>query len=100
MPAWDPGHDVIINSQSKLYDLLKTERTGVNSFHVQQAEDLPKNFIVSAKTEDGVIEAIEFTGGQFIMGFQFHPEELVRQNGEFGKVFEMFIAEATNVNPK
>ncbi len=100
LPAWEPWHDVIINSQSKLYDLLKTERTGVNSFHVQQAEDLPKNFIVSAKTEDGVIEAIEFTGGQFIMGFQFHPEELVRQNGEFGKVFEMFIAEATNVNPK
>ena len=100
LPAWEPWHDVIINSQSKLYDLLKTERTGVNSFHVQQAEDLPKDFIVSAKTEDGVIEAIEFTGGQFIMGFQFHPEELVRQNGEFGKVFEMFIAEATNVNPK
>ena len=83
-----------------MFDLLKTEKTGVNSFHVQQAKDLPRNFIVSAKTEDGVVEAIEFSGEQFIMGFQFHPEELVRQNAEFGKVFEMFIAEAINIKLK
>ena len=100
IPAWEPWHDVFINSQSKLFDLLKTEKTGVNSFHVQQAKDLPRNFIVSAKTEDGVVEAIEFSGEQFIMGFQFHPEELVRQNAEFGKVFEMFIAEAINIKLK
>lgn len=96
LPGGEPWHEVAINKDSKLYEIIGIEKWDVNSFHVQKADKLPKDFIVSAKTEDGVIEGIEATNYPFLAGYQFHPEELSWKDEVAGEIFKWFIKASKN----
>lgn len=65
-------HKIIIKEKTFLNKVYKGN-ADVNSFHHQSIKDVAKGFIVSAKTEDGSIEAIE--NGN-IVGVQWHPEAM------------------------
>ena len=91
LAAWEPWHNINLTPGSKLEGILGVEKIETNSFHVQQTGELPKGFIVAARADDGVIESIEYTGDQFVMGFQFHPEEMVRKDERFGAIFKAFL---------
>jgi len=45
---------------------------------------------VSARTPDGVVEAIEAPGKTFCLGVQFHPERLIKRDILFLKIFQAF----------
>lgn len=75
IPGDQATHELEINPESQLYRLLQKETWKVNSFHVQKVESMPEGFIVSAKAGD-VVEAMENTQDAFLVGYQFHPEEL------------------------
>lgn len=47
-----------------------------NSIHHQAVRDVAPGFEVSARSDDGVIEAIEAPGKRFFLGVQWHPEYL------------------------
>lgn len=47
----------------------------VNSRHKYEIINV-NNAIVSARSDDGIIEAIEFPNKRFTMGVQWHPEDL------------------------
>ena len=68
-------HSVKVKEDSKLYSILNKSDFMVNSrhsFHI-----LPNEYFDSvAFTEDGYIEAIEMKDKKFIMGVQWHPENL------------------------
>lgn len=87
----EPWHEVKINKDSKLYEIVGAETWDVNSFHVQKADKLPKDFIISAKTNDDVIEGIESTNYPFLVGYQFHPEELSWKDEKAGEIFKLFV---------
>ncbi|MDN4523130.1 gamma-glutamyl-gamma-aminobutyrate hydrolase family protein [Fictibacillus fluitans] len=73
-----PTHSITVEENSLLYDLTerKTELK-VNSFHHQAVKKAPSRLRPVAYASDGVIEAIEsMEKGQFILGVQWHPEEL------------------------
>lgn len=70
-----PTHNVIIEKDSTLFQLypqLKPLR--VNSFHHQAVCDGGEKFKVVAKSEDGIIEAMESREFKSIIGVQWHPE--------------------------
>ena len=69
-------HDIKIKKNTKLYSILKKETLGVNSIHHQCIDKLGNNLIVSAKSDDGVIEGIEIESGWDAIGIQGHPEYL------------------------
>lgn len=46
----------------------------VVSIHHQAVHRLGRGMVVEASSEDGVIEAIRWTGGSFVCGVQWHPE--------------------------
>jgi putative glutamine amidotransferase len=48
----------------------------VNSFHHQAVKQLAPGFIATAMSPDGVVEAIELDSGGFVVGVQWHPEDL------------------------
>lgn len=48
----------------------------VNTRHHQSAREAGRDLIVSARAPDGVIEAVEGTGPGFLLGVQWHAEEL------------------------
>lgn len=52
---------------------MKTAR--VNTVHHQAVKGLGKSLRIEARAEeDGVIEAIRYTGDSYIFAFQWHPE--------------------------
>lgn len=69
-------HKININKDSILYYLFGNEML-VNSRHKFVLEDVIYPFIISAKSDDNYIEAIEYIDdNHFVLGVQFHPEDL------------------------
>lgn len=69
-------HDVTVEPGTLLGRILGAERTVVNSFHHQSIDKVAPGFRVSARSPDGVVEAIERTDHPFYVGVQWHPERM------------------------
>ena len=69
-------HPITITKNTFLYDIYKTSNLDVVSFHTFKIARVDnKDLIVSAKSKDGVIEAVEYhKDNNNILGIQFHPE--------------------------
>ena len=70
----EPTHSVTIEPNSTLYNIYKEESLFVNSFHHQAVDDSGERFRVTARSADGVVEAIESREFKSIVGVQWHPE--------------------------
>ena len=86
----DPTHSVNIVEGSILSSLYEEQHIYVNSFHHQAVGDTGQRFRVTARSADGLIEAIESTEHKSIMGVQWHPECL----SEGLPIFQWLIREA------
>lgn len=68
-------HLVSIESGTLLHQLYHKKSATVNSVHHQSVERLGKGLQISARAEDGIVEAIEsLDPNRFVMGVQWHPE--------------------------
>ena len=72
----DVAHRVEIEPGTMLRSLLSSASVQVNSNHHQAVKDVGKSLRISARSSDGVIEALEFTGGRFGLLVQWHPERI------------------------
>jgi putative glutamine amidotransferase len=89
------AHAVRLNSNSRLARAMGCATARVNSFHHQALRDVPPGFVVTAESEDGLVEAIESPARRFAVGVQCHPEEMWSTSApEFGKLFEAFVDSA------
>lgn len=86
----DIGHYINVLPGTRLFEIFGTNKILVNSFHHQAAREVPKNFVVSATSSDGIIEAIEHKTKP-IMAVQWHPEIMIRKHPVMLKIFENFI---------
>lgn len=83
-------HKDYIEDNTILFDILKQKEIMVNSIHRYMAKGVGKDFVVSAVSEDGIIEGIEGKDkSHFVVGIQFHPEVLPQYN----EIFKRFIDE-------
>jgi len=83
-------HSVLVEQGSTLYNIYSGSELMVNSFHHQAVDDVGKRFRVVARSEDGIIEAMESTEYKSILGVQWHPECLE----EGLPIFTWLVAEA------
>lgn len=69
-------HDIeIIDKDSIIYTIYNKIKLNVVSLHSYNPKWIGKNFKITAKASDGVIEAIEYNDkNYFILGVHFHPE--------------------------
>lgn len=84
-------HEVDIKSDSPLYDLLKKEKLGVNSYHHQAVCTVGDKLSVMAVSEDGLVEAVCRKDRTFVWGVQWHPEFLYRKDADAKKIFQAFV---------
>jgi putative glutamine amidotransferase len=86
----DIGHYVDVKPSTRLRKIFDTDRLLVNSFHHQAAKVVPPNFIISAESSDGIVEAIEHKSKP-IMAVQWHPEIMIRKHPIMLRIFQEFI---------
>jgi putative glutamine amidotransferase len=84
------AHPIETQAGTRLADILGTS-AHVNSFHHQAVARVAEGFQISAIAPDGVIEAIELPGDQFVVGVQWHPESLVMSDHSMAALFQAFV---------
>jgi putative glutamine amidotransferase len=89
----EPSHSVELEPDSVLARATGDTRLEVNSFHHQAVDQLGANLRVVAKSPDGVIEAIEATDREFVVGVQWHAESMA-ERPEQARLFAAFIEAA------
>ncbi len=87
-------HKVNILTPSKLDSIIGRSAVNTNSSHHQAIKNVGQSFVVSARADDGIIEAIEKEGDKYCLGIQWHPEFEVSEADR--KIFKSFIQAATS----
>jgi putative glutamine amidotransferase len=71
-----PAHVVTLMSGSTLARAFGQPQVRVNTTHHQAVKDLGTGMVAVGHAEDGLVEAVEVSGGAFCVGVQWHPELL------------------------
>lgn len=95
-PAQHASHFIQLEKGSILQSIMGEKSVKVNSYHHQAVKDVPDPFVVSARSSDGIIEAIESSTHRFVVGVQWHPEAL--RDAYSSKLFAEFIKESSELN--
>lgn len=85
-------HTLTVVPDSNLAAVLGATQVNANSYHHQAVKDLGDGLVVSARSEDGMIEGIEDMRHGYVMGLQTHPESLAFRGDErWRRLFESFV---------
>lgn len=92
----EPVHEIQVEPGSRLARLLRATRVGVNSTHHQAVDRVAELFAVTARSTDGVIEALELAPAHagalpWLVSVQFHPERLAPRQPRFRALFRDFV---------
>jgi putative glutamine amidotransferase len=83
-------HDVRVETNTRLGNSLATDRVMVNSMHHQAIKHLGTGLVATAWAADGLIEAAECTDGHYVIGVQWHPEDMTQIDGQ-RRLFTEFL---------
>lgn len=90
----DKVHEVTLTPNSLLAKITGERSLGVNSTHHQAVGRVASPLRVTAKSSDGIVEAMELkdTGLlPYLLAVQFHPERLTDRYKEFLGIFGSFV---------
>jgi len=83
-------HDVNIEPNTLLAEMLGVNKVGTNSLHHQALSKVGEGLVVSARADDKVIEGVEMPSKRFVLGVQWHPE-CMPESPQMQHLFEAFI---------
>jgi putative glutamine amidotransferase len=95
-------HDVTVDTGSRLANVLGDTRIAVNSSHHQSLDRIASGLRVTARSSDGIVEGVEWTGEDWwMLGVQWHPEELTRDDKPWDRrLFDAFAKAVTGSHPR
>lgn len=85
-------HTLRVEESSRLGHIAQARTISVNSMHHQGIDELGRGLVATAWAHDGLIEAVEGRGNTFLLGVQYHPEELVDRDPTAQAIFVAFAA--------
>jgi putative glutamine amidotransferase len=89
-----PAHSVEIDPDSVLARALGRTTVDVNSYHHQAADQVGRGLRAVAWSPDGLIEAVEAPGRDFVVGVQWHAEAMASELPEQAALFRAFVEAA------
>jgi putative glutamine amidotransferase len=95
-PKWQPTHEVEVSEGSCVGEIVERRSVKVNSYHHQGIKELGEDLVVSARSADGVIEAVEAIepGKRWVVGVQWHAEAMREAGAEHRNLFEAHVRAA------
>jgi putative glutamine amidotransferase len=93
-----PTHELRLDPDSRLAEVLGADRIATNSFHHQGIDRLGEGLVPVAWAADGTIEAYEDPAKPFLIGVQWHAE-LHRDREPEQRLFAEFIAASSAEDP-
>ncbi len=87
-----PHHQVEIRRGTMLHEILGLTHLSVNSMHHQAVKAAAPDFIVSARAEDGIVEAFENPNRKFMLGVQWHPEHMWQSYDSARRIWSAFVS--------
>lgn len=85
-------HYVDVVHDTLLHEITQQDVIRVNSDHHQANRKIANGFLICGKSSDGIIEAIESKQHRFVLGVQWHPENMAVVDDDMSlKVYEAFI---------
>lgn len=90
-PRWHPTHVVKVYKDNILRNTIGQDKIKVNSLHHMNVKDIGKGFKVAARSNDGLVEAIENERAPFQLGVQWHPEAMVDNDESSRLLFSRFV---------
>jgi putative glutamine amidotransferase len=89
------AHPVKVQDGSRLAGILGVLEVDVNSFHHQAINRLGRGLEAVAWAPDSIVEGVELgDDGQFVVGVQWHPEELVGHDPSARRLFAALVDRA------
>lgn len=89
-------HSVAVEPGTLLAEALGgATEVEVNSLHHQGIRDLAPALTPIGYAPDGLVEAVEAAGQPFMLGVQWHPENLAPDDPTMRGIFKSFVAAAT-----
>ena len=73
-----------------MFEIIGKEEIMVNSYH-KRCRGTNDLFKITAVSDDGIIESIEYLGESFAVGVQWHPEISYEFDDNSKKVIDNFI---------
>jgi putative glutamine amidotransferase len=94
-PRDQPTHKVTVEPRSRLARVLGTDEIEVNSLHHQAVKALGRGLVAVAWAPDQIIEGVELADpSRFVLGVEWHPEELVGHSEPARRLFAALVAAA------
>lgn len=87
-------HEVTLELDSRLGQILGAQRVPVNSLHHQAVSKPAPNVRLTAYSPDGIVEALEVPSHPFMLAVQWHPEDMVDDDERMLELFKAFVAQA------
>jgi putative glutamine amidotransferase len=95
------AHRVSVAEDSRIAEITGLSELTVNSSHHQALGQPGDGLIITAHSvEDGVIEAVEGTGDQFVIAVQWHPERNSDLDPSSKALFRAFVEAALRWEPR
>lgn len=95
-PYDEPIHPVKLEEGSWLKKLAVNDTIMVNSCHHQGLKELAEGLVISAKAEDGLVEAVEMPDKKYLKAVQWHPEFMHKKDEMSRKIFSDFVSACTS----
>lgn len=94
-PTGVPTHQVQVEENCRLARIFNGDIIDVNSHHHQCLDRVADGLRVVARSEEGIIEAVEHASHPYLMAVQWHPERLGVDRYLHQELFDDFIRAVT-----
>ncbi|MBA2781744.1 MAG: gamma-glutamyl-gamma-aminobutyrate hydrolase family protein [Rubrobacteraceae bacterium] len=95
-PKWQPTHEVRVRDGSYIAEVMGRESVKVNSYHHQGVRALAEGLVVTGRSSDGVVEAVEAVdlSERWLLGVQWHAEAMRGAGPQQERLFEAHVSAA------
>jgi putative glutamine amidotransferase len=95
-PKWQPTHEVSVTHGSYVAEVMGREVVKVNSYHHQGIRVLADGLVVTGRSSDGVVEAVEAVdvSERWLLGVQWHAEAMRGAGPQQESLFEAHVSAA------